>query len=298
MQENHGVLGRFTGRAAYIPVLIMAFMMVVPYYWMVIGAFKPVPELRKVPPSFIVESPTLNNFHDEKGNTPPDHQEGLFQRFSETKGGFARYYANSVFIAVSVTFAALLLGSLTAYVLAKHRFPGRSFFFLLFMASLMVPWQVTLIPNFLLMRDLGWVNSFRAVVIPASAQVFAVFFLRQYMLSIPDELIDAAKVDGASEMRIWYSIILPLVRPALVAIGLTVFLGQWNNLVWPLIVLRDADLRTIPLAISAINQTLYSPTILGIVMVAAFLTSIPTLILFIVFQKEFVRGITFTGMKG
>lgn len=298
MLEAKSGLTRVLDKVVYIPVLFMAFLMIVPYYWMVIGAFKPVPELRKVPPTFIVKNPTLHSFYDELGNTPPDHQEGLFQRFKETKGGFARYYANSVIVSVTTTFAAVLLASLTAYVLAKHRFPGRNFFFLSFLASMMVPWQVTLIPNYLIMNELGWVNSLRAVVIPASAQVFAVFFLRQYMLSIPDELLDAARVDGANEVRIWWSIILPLVRPALVAMGLTTFLGQWNNLVWPMIVLRSSDLRTIPLAISAINQTLYGPGTLGLVMAAALLTSIPTLILFLVFQKEFVRGITLTGLKG
>ncbi|MBI5928807.1 MAG: carbohydrate ABC transporter permease [Chloroflexi bacterium] len=298
MIEKNTSIGRLLTWSAMAPVLFMAFLMIVPYYWMVIGAFKNVPELRKVPPTFVVENPTLNNFYDEEGNTPPNHQEGLFQRFKDTKGGFARIYANSIFISVSVTFASLLIASLTAFVLAKHRFPGRNFIFIMFMASMMVPWQVTLIPNFLIMRDLNWINSFRAIVIPASAQVFAVFFLRQFMLSLPDELLDAARVDGAGELRIWWSIILPLVRPALTAIGLIIFLGQWNNLVWPLIVLRDANLRTIPLAISLINQSLFGPTTLGLVMAAAFLTSIPTLILFIVFQKEFVRGITMSGMKG
>jgi multiple sugar transport system permease protein len=297
MLERKNRLTTVLINAAYIPVIIMAFLMILPYYWMIIGAFKPVPELRKVQPTFIVHNPTLHSFYDEAGNTPPDHQEGLFQRFKDAEGGFARAYANSVFVSVSITFASLLISSLTAYVLCKHRFPGRNFFFMLFMASMMVPWQVTLIPNFLIMRDLDWLD-FRAVVIPASAQVFAVFFLRQYMLSIPDEILDAARVDGAGEFRIWYGIILPLVRPALVAMGLTIFLGQWNNLVWPMIVLREADMRTIPLAISQLNQTMSGATTLGLIMAAALLTSLPTLILFIFFQKEFVRGIAMTGVKG
>jgi multiple sugar transport system permease protein len=285
-------------KLVYAPVFFMAFLMILPYYWMLIGAFKPVPELKKIPPTFIVQSPNLENFYDEKGNLPPDHQEGLFQRFKDTPGGFGRYYFNSIFISVSITFFSLVLGSLTAFVLAKHHFPGRQFFFMLFMASMMVPWQVTLIPNFLIMRELDWIDTFQALVVPAAAKVFAVFFLRQYMFSIPDEMLDAARVDGANELRIWWQIVLPLVRPAMVAIGLTIFLGEWNNLVWPLIVLRSASMRTLPLAISLLNQTLSGAPTLGLIMAAALLTSLPTLIAFLAFQKEFVRGITLTGMKG
>ncbi|MBI5959731.1 MAG: carbohydrate ABC transporter permease [Chloroflexi bacterium] len=298
MIEYQGRMTRLVNKIVYAPVIFMALLMILPYYWMVIGAFKPVPELRKIPPTFIVEDPTLNSFYDSQRDTPPDHQRGLFQRFEDTPAGFGRFYFNSMFVAVSITFFSLVLGSLTAFVLAKHQFPGRQFFFLLFMASMMVPWQVTLIPSFLLMRDLKWIDTYQALIIPASAQVFAVFFLRQYMFSIPDEILDAARVDGASEFRIWRSVILPLVRPAMVAIGLTIFLGQWNNLVWPLIVMQSAEMRTLPLAISLLNQSLSGATTLGLIMAAALLTSIPTLLLFLRFQKEFVRGITMTGMKG
>lgn len=290
--------GRLLRRLPYVPIIFMAFLMIVPYYWMVIGAFKPVPELKKVPPTFIVEEPTLNNFYDPEGNNPPDHIEGLFQRFKDVPGRFGRFYMNSVLIAGSVTVLSLLLGSLTAYVLSKHRFPGRNFFFIMFMTSMMVPWQVTLIPNFLIMRDLGWLDTYQAVIVPASAQVFAVFFLRQYMLSIPDEMLDAAKVDGAGEFRIWAQIVLPLVRPALVAIGLIIFLGQWNNLVWPLIVLRESSSKTLPMAISLLNQTMSGAQTMGLIMAAALLMSLPTLVMFLVFQKEFVRGITMGSMKG
>lgn len=289
---------RLLNKFAYTPVLFMAFLMILPYYWMVIGAFKPVPELRKVPPTFVVEKPTLHSFYDSLGDTPPDHQKGLFQRFADTPGGFGRFYFNSVFVAISITFFSLLLGSMTAFVLSKHSFPGRQLFFLMFMASMMIPWQVTLIPSFLLMRELHWIDTYQALIVPASAQVFAVFFLRQYMYSIPDEILDAARVDGAGEFRIWRTIILPLVRPALVAIGLTIFLGQWNNLVWPLIVMQSANMRTLPLAISLLNQSLSGATTMGLIMAAALLTSIPTVFLFLRFQKEFVRGITMTGMKG
>lgn len=282
----------------YIPIVIMAMVMLVPYYYMVIGAFKPVPELARVPITFTIDHPTLNNFFDELGNTPPDHAEGLFQRFRDTPGGFARIYLNSIFVSTTVTVGVLLLASLTSFILAKHHFPGRSFFFLLFIASMMVPWQVMLIPSYLIMRDLGWINTFQALIIPALPKAFVVFFLRQYMLSLPDELLDAARIDGAGELRIWWQVVLPLCRPALVAMGIFMFLGEWNNFVWPLIVIQSAENRTLPLALSLMNSTMSSATTMGVIMSATLLVSLPTLIVFIIFQKQFVQGIALTGMKG
>jgi ABC-type glycerol-3-phosphate transport system permease component len=282
----------------YIPVILLAVVMLVPYYYMVIGAFKPVPELARVPITFTIDQPTLNNFYDALGNTPPDHTEGLFQRFSDTPGGFARIYLNSIFVSTTVTVGVLILASLTSYILAKHHFPGRNFFFLLFIASMMVPWQVMLIPSYLIMRDFGWINTFQALIIPALPKAFVVFFLRQYMLSLPDELLDAARIDGAGELRIWWQVVLPLCRPALVAMGIFMFLGEWNNFVWPLIVMQSAENRTLPLALSLMNSTMSSATTMGVIMSATLLVSLPTLIVFIIFQKQFVQGIALTGLKG
>lgn len=285
----------------YIPLLFLALLMIIPYYWMVIGAFKSLPELQAVPPSFVIEEPTWDNFYNEEWvpNIIQEQQvRGLFQRYTETPGGFMRYYGNSTLIAVVNTILGLLVASLAAFVLAKHRFPGRQFLFILILASMMIPWQVTLIPSFMLVRDLNWLDSYWALIIPALPRAFTLFFLRQYMLSIPDELVDAARVDGASELRIWWQIILPLIIPALVAMGLFMFIGEWNNLVWPLVVLQSEAMRTLPLVMAAMVNPFAPPIDQGLVMAAALIVSLPTLILFLAFQKQFVRGIALTGVKG
>ena len=282
----------------YVPVLVLAALMIVPYYWMAIGAFKSIPELKQVPPSLTIEDPTLNSFYDPVGLQPPDHVPGLFQLYPGTPGGFGRYYFNSVFVATVNTVFGLLVASLSAYVLAKHRFPGRKVLFWIILGSMMIPWQVTLIPQFLIISEFGWLDSYWALIIPAIPRAFALFFLRQYMLSLPDELIQAARVDGAGEFRIWWQMIVPLTGPAMVAMGIFMFLSEWNNLVWPLIVLQSEQIRTLPIVLATMIDPYSAATNQGVAMAAALLVSIPTLLIFLVFQRQFVRGIALTGMKG
>ncbi|KAB2862745.1 MAG: carbohydrate ABC transporter permease [Anaerolineae bacterium] len=285
-------------RTGLVFALFVAVFTLIPYYWMLLGAFKTVPELNRIPPTFIVEKPTLNSFYDAKGELPPDHTRGLFQIYPGTKFGFFRYLFNSVFISGSITFASLMIAALAAFVLAKHKFPGRDFFFLMFIASMMIPWQVTIIPNFLNVSDFGWIDSYWALLIPALPKAFALFFLRQYMLSLPDEMLEAGRLDGASEFRIFRSLVLPLVGPALVSMGLFIWLNEWNNLVWPLIVIRSEELRTLPLIMTTMVDPFSGASKQGVAMAAALLTSIPTLILFIAFQKQFIQGIAVTSVKG
>lgn len=285
-------------RTGLVFALFVAVFTLIPYYWMMLGAFKSVPELNRIPPTFIVEKPTLNSFYDAKGELPPDHTRGLFQIYPGTEGGFFRYLFNSMFVSASITVASLMIAALAGFVLAKHKFPGRNFFFLMFVASMMIPWQVTIIPNFLNVSDFGWIDSYWALLIPALPKAFALFFLRQYMLSLPDEMLEAGRLDGASEFRIFRSLVLPLVGPALVSMGLFIWLNEWNNLVWPLIVIRSEELRTLPLVMTTMVDPFSGATKQGVAMAAALLTSIPTLILFIAFQKQFIQGIAVTSVKG
>ena len=230
--------------------LVLALIMLIPYYWMVLGAFKSVPELNRIPPTFIIEQPTLNSFYDPLGEQPPDHTRGLFQLYPGTEGGFFRYMFNSAFISGSITFASLLLAALAAYALAKHKFPGRQFLFLVFVASMMIPWQVTIIPNYLNVNTFGWIDTVWVLLIPALPKAFALFFLRQYMMTLPDEMLESGRLDGASEFRIFWSIVLPLIGPALVSMSLFIWLGEWNNLVWPLVTIRSEEMRTLPLVMT------------------------------------------------
>ena len=290
----------WTGRLGKWPFFILAFTMIVPYYWMFIGAFKPVPELVKNPPTFWVENPTFNNFFDPVADevpTPDGHVKGLFQRFEKVPGRFARFFGNSVFISTSITVLSLLLGSLAAYVLAKHKFPGRNVIFLIILGSMMVPWQVTIIPNFLTMKTFGWLNSYSGYIVPALQKAFVVFFLRQYIMTIPDDLLDAARIDGAGELRIWWRIILPLIGPALTAMAIFVILSEWNNFLWPLIIVQDDTMATLPIALARLNSSMGGPLTRGVMMAASLLTSLPTLIIFLIFQKQFVQGIALTGIK-
>ena len=285
-------------KVARLPLYLLAVTMVLPYYWMLIGAFKSVPELKRNPPSFIVENPSFNNFFDPAGNKPPDHTLGLFQRLTDAPWGFGTFYFNSIMITVTVTVFSLLIASAAAYVLAKLQIPGRNVLFIIVIASMMVPWQVLFIPNFLTVKNLGWINTFQALIIPALPKAFAVFFLRQFMLSLPDEMLEAARIDGASEFRIWWQIVLPLVRPALTAITIFTVLGEWNNFVWPLVVIQDSEHATIPLALSRLNQSFFGSSTLGVLMAGSLLASIPTVIMFLTFQKQFVEGIALSSVKG
>jgi len=162
--------------------------------------------------------------------------------------------------------------------------------------SIMLPYQVNLIPSFIIIKKLGWLNSFHALIIPNMAMAFGIFLCRQYIMSIPNDLIDAAKIDGCSEFGIYRNVIFPLIRPVLATLGIFTFLSQWNNFVWPLIVIHKSDMRTMPLALSVLNSQ-YG-TNFGMVMAGATVATLPMLIVFLALQKYFVRGIALTGLKG
>jgi multiple sugar transport system permease protein len=283
--------------------LALALFTLLPYYWMVLGAFKTVPELNRIPPTFIVEQPTLNSFYDPIGELPPEHTRGLFQLYPNTPGGFLRYMLNSFVVSAMITVGGLFLAAMAAFVLAKHRFPGRQAFFLLFVASMMIPWQVTIIPNFLNVSSgfgsgVSFLDTYWALIIPALPKAFALFFLRQYMLSMPDEMLEAGRLDGAGEFRIFWRLIIPLIGPALVSMGLFIWLNEWNNLVWPLVVIRSEELRTLPQVMRTFIDPFSGASKQGVAMAAALITSIPTLVLFFIFQKQFVQGIAVTSVKG
>ncbi len=284
-----------------VPFYLLALTMFMPYYWMVISAFKPTAELSKNPPSFIVTQPTLNNFYDP---TPyePNSALGLFQRFEGAPLRFGTFFLNSLFITGSITLISLLLCSLAAYVIAKHEFPGRNLLFIIILASMMVPWQVNFIPNFLTIKQFGWLDpnyTFLALIIPALPKAMAFFFLRQYIMTIPNDLLDAARIDGANEWQIWWRMILPLIGPALAAVSITIILNEWNNFVWPLIVVQDLGHQTLPVALSQLNTNLAgAPQNMGVLMVASLLISLPAVIVFLSFQKQFIESVASAGLKG
>lgn len=267
----------------WIYVVLVAGLVVVagPFLWMLVSSFKTDAELREVPPTLLPAAGTLANYRE------------LFDRLD-----FPRYFTNSVVVAGAVTLGNLVLCSMLGYALAKIRFPGRRVLFLLVLGTLMVPGMVQLVPLFVLVSNLGLVNTLPGMFLPYMAGPFGVFLMRQYIAGLPDELIDAARVDGAGELRIYARIVVPLVTPALATLGILTFLASWNNFLWPLVVAQTEDRYTLPVALAlfSVGPSPYA-TRYGLLLAGSVVVVVPVLVLFVVLQRYFVQGIAMTGFK-
>ena len=268
-----------TKSVIYALLLLGSISVAIPYIWMLVTSIKPVQEVQSFPPSFLVKHPTLLPYHD------------LFRLIP-----ILRYIWNSLYVSATVTIANVFFCSLAGYAFAKHRFWGRDKIFFILLGSLMIPWQVNLISGFILMRKLNWLNSYNALIVPAMAGVFGVFLCRQFIMSISDDLVDAAKIDGCSEFMIYRLVILPLIKPILAALAIFTFLQQWNSFIWPLIVINSSSMRTLPLALSVLNGQF--GTRFAMIMAGAVVATTPMLIVFLFLQKYFMKGITMTRLKG
>lgn len=211
------------------------------------------------------------------------------------KNNVGIWFFNSFYIAVVVTIGILLFDSMAGYVLAKKRFPGRNLIFWSIIATMMIPGQVTLVPLFIMVRNFGIMDTHWALIFPDLAMVFGVFLMRQFMHSIPDELIDAAKIDGASEWKTYWKIILPLAKPGLAALGIFTFMNVWNSFLWPIIVLNDANLYTLPVGLKTLQDANLAS--FKLLMSGAAIASVPMIIVFMMFQRHFVKGLTLGGVK-
>ena len=250
-----------------------------PFIWMLLSSVKSDGEIRRVPPTWWPETATLDNFRE------------LFARMD-----FPQFFTNSVVVATAVTIGNLLFCSMLGYVLAKSEFAGRALLFRLVLGTLMIPGMVTLVPLFVLVANMGLVNTYWGLILPFLAGPFGVFLMRQFILGIPDELIDAARVDGASELRIFLQVVMPLCKPPLATLAILTFLGSWNNFLWPLVVATSEDKYTLPVALALYsvgqNQTQY-----GLLLAGAVVIVVPVLIVFLALQRYFVQGIAMTGIK-
>ncbi len=261
----------------FLTVLVLS--MAVPYVWMIITSVKPIEEIQTYPPSFIVKNPTIEPYKE------------LFSLLP-----MWRHMFNSLFVATTVTISNVFLCSLAGYVFAKHKFFGRDKIFMLLLIAIMIPYQVNLIPSYMIIKHLGWLSKFQALIIPNLAMVFGVFLCRQYSMSIPNDLMDSAKIDGCSEFTIYRVIILPLIKPALATLAIFTFLSQWNSFMWPLVVINSSQMRTIPLVLSVLNSQFGAN--FAMIMAGATVTTLPALIVFMCFQKYFIKGIASIGFKG
>ena len=264
--------------ALHLLLYAMAFMTVAPFLWMLLASFKDLGEILQYPPTWIPQRIILDNFVNAFQAAP-----------------FGRFYFNSLFVASAVTLGQLFTCSLAAYAFARLQFPGRDVLFYIFLGTMMVPGQVTMIPGFMVLHWLGWIDTYAALIVPGLASAFGTFLLRQFFLTIPRDLEDAAAIDGCSRFGVLWRIILPLSRPALATLAIFTFMGVFNDFLWALIVVSSEDLKTVQLGL-AIFRDRYQ-TDWGQLMAASVTATVPILLVFFFAQKYFIRGITLSGLK-
>lgn len=255
---------------------VLAFIAVFPLVWMVIGSFKTAEEVNS--PALIPQTFTLENYVYVFSQVP-----------------FARYLVNSFFVSAVVTVVSLWFHSMAAYALARLDFPGRERIFLAIFSTMLVSAPVTIIPTFIIVRTLGMVDNYAGLIVPALFNAFGIFLLRQFYISLPDELEEAALVDGASYWRIYWRIILPLSRPILAALAVFFFLANWNSFVWPMTITSDPNLRVVQLGIQTFQQQYAADW--NYILAAATVAALPTIAIFFVFQKQIVASIKTSGLK-
>ncbi len=261
-------------------VLAVAVLLTVfPFAWMIMASFMPAGEASDYPMRWLPSAPTL------------EHYQTLFSRLD-----LCRYAVNSAFIALAVTLASLCLNSMAGYAFAKLAFAGRELVFRGLVLTLLVPGQVTMLPLFMVLKSLGLINSYWGVILPGMASVFGIFLVRQYALSIPDSLLDAARIDGAGEWRIYRSIVLPLCKPVLLTLAVFTFLGTWNDFLWPLVVLTDSRLHTLPVALANLSGEHVQDT--ELMMAGSVLTVLPVIVLYALLQRYYIQGILLGSVKG
>jgi multiple sugar transport system permease protein len=258
--------------------LSLSFAFLLPIIWMFFASFRTIPDLSAYPPTLLPRTWTLGNYTQVFKQLP-----------------FLHLYQNTFLYAGTVTLSSLVLDSMAGYALARLRFRGSSVIFFTIIVLLMLPFQVTLVPLYLLMHNLGLVNTVPGLIIPRLTNAFGIFFMRQFFLGLPHDLEDAARIDGASEWKIFRRVIAPLAKPAYLALGLFYFQGNWNDLIWPLIMTNTVRDGTLPAGLSLFNGQ--HNINYGVVMAGSVLSLLPVVILFLIVQKSFVQGIATTGTK-
>ena len=250
-----------------------------PFYWMVVASTHSTPDLFTSPPPFLPDGRFLDNF-----------------AALQEEVGFARVVLNSLVIGVLYTAFGSVISALAGYGLAKHRFRGRGLLFGAILATMFIPYQVTLVPLFQLMSALHWVNSYQAVILPFLASAFGVFLMRQGFLSFPDEIIESGRIDGAGELRIFYGLVVPAARPQLAALIIYTFMTQWSAFIWPLLMLNREEQYTIPVALNTLigqSKVDYAGLMLG-----SFIATLPMIVVFLIFQRQFIAGLLGGAVKG
>lgn len=263
----------------HIALVLGAVLALTPVVWMLAASFMPSGEATTLPPKFIPSDPTM------------EHYRAVFTRLD-----MGRYLLNSAFIALFVTGTSLIINAMAGYAFAKLRFRGRERLFGVLTAGLMLPVQVVMLPLFLIFKEMGLINTYWGVIIPSMASIFAIFLIRQYTLAIPDDLLDAARIDGASEARIFRMVVLPVIVPILATLAIWTFLTTWNDFMWPLIVLSEDSKYTLPVALA--NLLGEHVQDVELMMAGSVLTVLPVLVVFLFLQRYYIRGIMAGSVKG
>ncbi|MBX3027750.1 carbohydrate ABC transporter permease [bacterium] len=264
--------------ALHLGLLLGAALTALPLWWMLAASFMPTGEASQLPPRLWPSAPTLAQY------------QALFARLD-----LSRAAANSLLIATLATAGAVLINSMAGYAFAKLRFRGRERLFRLLVGALVIPGQIAMLPLFLLLKELGLINTYWGVIVPSLASIYGIFLVRQYALGMPDSLLDAARVDGASEWRIYWSLVLPWCRPILVTLGLFTFMGAWNDFLWPLVVLTDSRRYTLPVALAGLVGEHVQDT--ELMMAGAVLTVMPVVLLFLALQRFYIAGVMGGALK-
>lgn len=263
----------------HILLILGSLIMLIPFILMLATSFKTPPEVLTTTPVLLPKTWRWQNYLDAFNQIP-----------------FLRFYWNTIFVTACRVTGQLLFASMAAYAFARIQFPGRDFLFILVLAVMMVPGQVTLIPNYIILKNLGWLNSYMGLIVPSLFTAFGTFLLRQFFKTIPQDIEDAAILDGCNPFQVYYKIALPLAGPALGALGLLITLWSWNDFLWPLIITSSTDMQMLSVGLAYFQgQYITNYTVM---MAAATLASLPMFIIFSLTQKSLIEGITMSGMKG
>ena len=268
----------FSKSATYILLILVAVIVGYPFLWMLLSSFKDISEFYMIPPRLFPEVWLTDNYVE------------IF-----TKWSFGTYYKNSIIVTAAQLIGNLIIVLFAGYGFAKYRFRFKTFFFMLILCTTMIPWVATIIPLYIVATNLGWINTYVGLIIPGAADAFSIFLARNFISGIPVPLIEAARIDGAGERKIFFNIVLPSVKPLIAVITINKMVSSWNAFQWPLLVVNSDELRTIPIAIANLSSRFYDSYDLK--MAAATMAIIPVLILYIAFQKHFVEGVTLSGIK-
>lgn len=278
MTQNYYARKRMLHVLLYLLLAFLVVIFLAPTCWVILSSFKSSSELFAWPPSILPRNPTAENF-----------------TAAFAKGDFGRFFANSGFVAIISTVITVVINTMAGYAFAKYDFPFRNAIFVLFIATLMLPLEVIMIPIFQVVKTFGMYNSLWGIIIPPAATPTGVFLARQYFLSVPNELLEAARIDGATERRIFMQLILPIAKPVMSVLAIFSFMWRWNDFMWPLLVIRDMDKYTVQLALANFNGQFSVDW--SSLLAMAVVSMIPVLVVFMIFQKQFVKGMVVSGMK-